>query len=236
MKKSIISPDSLRHGLAAVLAAVVALPVLSIAGLPEASRISGKYLEVRSCDVYTGPCFANAEMGLAGREGLLVWSIERGEWNGVELAGLNVIAVVKTDQTLGDMRYQPRRGRAVLITDARASTAQREALVDFARSMAGSLVADIREVECAPITAEMGACGKMGCASVNAPGLVEISTRCLSDKDHFCGNEETFYPPLTDVSHAMPAFSELAAYRGDGLDVRWEGRGQRNVFLGQFSR
>jgi len=29
--------------------------------------ITGDYLEVRSGDIYTGPCFANAEMGLTGK-------------------------------------------------------------------------------------------------------------------------------------------------------------------------
>src|SRR5206468_11413805 len=83
--------------------------------------ISGDYLEVRSCDVYTGPCFANAEMGLTGREGMLVWSVREGTRNGVSLAGLKVIAVVHTDDTLGDQRYQPRSGKAVLIVDAQAN-------------------------------------------------------------------------------------------------------------------
>src|SRR5206468_8037528 len=83
--------------------------------------ITGDYLEVRSCDVYTGPCFANAEMGLSGREGMLVWAIREGAWNGVKLDGLNVIAVVRTDGTLGDLRYQPRSGKAVLVVD-RAAT------------------------------------------------------------------------------------------------------------------
>ncbi len=31
-----------------------------------AANISGEYIEARTCNVYTGPCFANAEMGLAG--------------------------------------------------------------------------------------------------------------------------------------------------------------------------
>src|SRR3989440_9622353 len=90
-------------------------PVLAAPGI--ATTISGDYLEVRSCDVYTGPCFANAEMGLAGKEGILVWSVREGTWNGIKLDGLNVIAVVRTDGTLGDVRYQPRTGRAVLILD-----------------------------------------------------------------------------------------------------------------------
>src|SRR5439155_156434 len=82
--------------------------------------ISGDYLEVRSCDVYTGPCFANAEMNLTGKEGILVWSVREGNWKGTSLNGLSVIAVVRTDGTLGDLRYQPRSGNAVLIVDDKA--------------------------------------------------------------------------------------------------------------------
>src|SRR3954471_13350519 len=101
--------------------AVASLLIAStaLAGLP-ASKISGDYLEVRSCDVYTGPCFANSEMGLTGKEGMLVWSIRDGAWNGVDLSGLNVMAIVKVDGTLGDLKYQPRSGDAVLIVDAKA--------------------------------------------------------------------------------------------------------------------
>src|SRR6185369_9239591 len=66
--------------------------------------VKGDYLEVRSCDVYTGYCFANSEMNLAGKEGMMLWSIREGSWNGVKLDGLSVIAVVRTDATLGDLR------------------------------------------------------------------------------------------------------------------------------------
>ena len=89
---------------------------------------SGDYLEVRSCDVYTGPCFANAEMGLTGKEGILMWSVRQGSWQGTDIGGLNVIAVVRTDATLGDQENQPRRGKAVLIVDAKASARQQRAL------------------------------------------------------------------------------------------------------------
>src|SRR2546428_13192632 len=101
-----------------------------LAAQQPAPEISGGYLEVRSCDVYTGPCFANGEMGLTGKEAVMVWSVRTGSWKGVALNGLNVIAVVKTDDTMGDLRYQPRSGPAVLITDAAADAKQKEALTD----------------------------------------------------------------------------------------------------------
>src|SRR2546425_3585877 len=181
-----------------------------------APAISGDYLEARSCDVYTGPCFANAEMGLSGKEGILVWSVRQGAWNGVPLDGLNVIAVVRADGTLGDLRCQPRRGKAVLVVDRMATPKQQAALIDLARSLAGGLIQEVAEVKAASMEVAIGACARKGCASVKAGKLVEITTRCLGAKDHLCGNEETFYPPLTDVDGACPAVSELASYAGRG--------------------
>ena len=208
----------------------------AFAGKPAPTTITGNYLEVRSCDVYTGPCFANAEMGLSGREGMLVWAIREGAWNGVKLDGLNVIAVVRTDGTLGDLRYQPRSGKAVLVVDRAATPSQRDALTDFARSMAGGLIKEVTEVKTAPMDVAIATCGKKGCASVKAGNLVEITTRCLGSKDHLCGNEETFYPPLTEVSDAYPAFTELASFEGSGLNLTWAMVEKRNAFLGSFAR
>jgi hypothetical protein len=215
---------------------ILTLAVASTFGAKQAPTISGDYLEVRSCDVYTGPCFANSEMGLSGKEGMLVWAVREGTWNGVTLDGLSVIAVVRTDATLGDQHYEPRSGKAVLIVDARADARQRAALADLARTLSGKLVAEVAELKSASIEARIGACTKSGCSSVKAGNLVEITTRCFGDKDHVCGNENLFYPPLTEVAQPYPAFTELASYRGSGLNLTWEATGQRSAYLGTFSR
>jgi hypothetical protein len=200
-----------------------------------AAPIRGDYLEVRSCDIYTGPCFANAEMNLAGKEGMMVWSIREGAWNGTRLDGLAVIAVLKADGTLGDVAFEPRAAKAVLVVDARADARQKAALVDMVRSASGQLISKVVDVRSQAITAKIGACSKLGCASVSAGDLVQISTSCLGNKDHVCGNEETFYPPLTKVEGAYPVFTEVAAFRGAGLDCTWQIAGTRSAFLASFS-
>ena len=212
---------------------LLALATAAFAGNTPA--ISGDYLEVRSCDVYTGSCFANAEMNLAGKEAMMVWLVREGAWKGTKLDGLRVIAVVKADGTLGDLKYEPRAGRAVLIVDAKATARQKEALSDFASSMAGELAGKVVEVRTAPIEATLAACSKRGCASVKAGEAVEITTSCLGSKDHVCGNEETFYPPLTKVDGAYPVFADLATFRGTGLDCTWQIAGKRSAFLASFS-
>lgn len=213
---------------------MLALAAAAIAS-PTTPTISGDYLEVRSCDVYTGSCFANAEMNLAGKEGMMFWSVREGAWNGTKLDGLAVMAVVKADGTLGDLKYQPRSGDAVLIVDAKANAKQKEALADFARTMAGKLIAKVVDVKSSAIESKLATCSKQGCASVKAGDLVEISTSCLGGKHDVCGNEETFYPPLSKVDGAYPVFTDIATFTGKGLDCTWQIAGKRSAFLASFS-
>jgi hypothetical protein len=218
--------------LAALLMTLTAATALAVSQ----PAIKGDYLEVRSCDIYTGPCFANAEMGTAGKEAMLVWTVKEGSWQGTSLDGLSVIVVVRTDATLGNMKYEPRSGKAVLIVDEKASPSQQEALKSFAQSMAGKLISEVAAVKVTNIEAKLGSCNKSGCAVVKAKGLIDISTRCFGDDDHVCGNEDIFYPPLTDVSEPMPAYTEIAAFNGKGLNATWQFTGQRSAFLASFAR
>jgi len=50
---------------------------LSIAGV-QAADIHGQYVEARTADIYTGPCFANSEVELTGNLAVLGWKIEKG--------------------------------------------------------------------------------------------------------------------------------------------------------------
>src|SRR5437867_5003711 len=130
--------------------AILTLAALTtVAGSQSEPAISGDYLEVRSCDVYTGPCFANAEMNLTGKEGMLLWSVREGSWKGTTLDGLRVMAVVHTDATMGDVNFECRSGNAVLIVDSKADKKQKEALTDFARTMGDKLIAKVVAVRSA---------------------------------------------------------------------------------------
>src|SRR5436309_14896849 len=108
--------------------------ILCSAPLP-AAGITGKYIEARTCDVWTGPCFANAEMNLGGKHAVLGWKVDKGAFDGVNLDGLGVVAVVAASDTLG--LVQTGSAKAVLIVDRRADGKQREALVAFAKKQGG---------------------------------------------------------------------------------------------------
>ena len=81
----------------------------------------------------------------------------------------------------------------------------------------------------------MAGCAKEGCAKVTAGKLVEIETRCLGGNDHVCGNEELFYPPLTEVAKARPAYTLTGVFRGEGLGTQFDEANRRSAFLASFS-
>src|SRR5947208_14406464 len=75
--------------------------VLFAAAPVQAAGLTGHYLESRTCDVWTGPCFANAETSLGGKHAVLAWKVQEGTLDNVRLDGLGVVAVVETSDTLG---------------------------------------------------------------------------------------------------------------------------------------
>jgi hypothetical protein len=218
---------------AAVLSA--AATVSFAAGLPTARGLSGNYMEARTADVYTGPCFANGEVEINGKEAVFGWKINNGSWKGVNLAGLGVVGVVRTQHTLGDIHRPVNPAIAVLIVDIRATAEQRTALVAFAKAQTPDLLTNVVEVKSAPIEliVENGNIHG-GAARLTAGSLAEIATRGMTEADHTCGNEDIYYPPLTKLEHAMPAYALENSYKGDGLNETWSNRFHRSGFIGTF--
>jgi hypothetical protein len=215
-------------------AATLAAAAFSFAaGLP-ASNVSGNYMEARTADVYTGPCFANGEAEINGKEAVLGWKINNGSWKGVNIAGLGVVAVVRAEHTLGNVHIGPNSAIAALIVDSRADAAQREALVSFAKTQGGGLLKNVVKVQYAPIELTVQGSVHSGAARLTAGSLAEIRTRAMTEADHTCGNEDIFYPPLTKLEHAMPAYALENSYRGEGLGETWNSRLRRSSFIGTF--
>lgn len=212
--------------------AVCAVLVLPVAGL--AADIRGDYLETRTCDVFTGPCFANAQVGLTGKEAMLAWSIDQGTHRGVELGGLKVVALVMGSDTLGfggGLVVNPEPIRAALIVDAKATASQREALIDFVKTQAPRLMRDIVEVRSESIDMNIDHVAMV--ATLKAGNRALVKTRKLTHGDCVCTNEELYYPPLVKVHNAA------AAYTVDGKfsapRKQWSQPSTRSAYLATFA-
>lgn len=198
-----------------------------------AQQISGDYVETRSADVYTGQCFANGESGLVGHEAILAWHVSKGAWNGVPLDGLTVAAAVRAKGTLGDPYENPYPTKAVLMVDDRATLPQRAALVAFAQHMGGRLLQNVERVIAAPVALEISPTHH-GSSLLRAGQFAVVQTRAINEGDHLCGNEVTYYPPLTETAHHMPAVALTDQYEGPALGESWSNHDKRSAFVGTF--
>lgn len=199
------------------------------------ASLYGDYIEARTADVYTGPCFANGEVGQTGDLAVLGWRVSQGTWDGVKLDGLSVVGVLRASWTLGDISRTVYPVKSVLIVDDRANVEQRLALKSFAQRMGGDLLQDVVRVYYQPIELTFADNNlHSGQATLTAGSLAKIVTRSLNNGDHMCGNEETFYPPLTNVEHAMPVYTLADAFTGQGLGATWSRPFQRSSFVGTF--
>jgi hypothetical protein len=217
-----------------LLPATLGLFLLSALAVSSSAAVKGDYLEARSADVYTGPCFANSEVGLTGQEAILAWKIHDGDWKGVDLSGLTVVAVVRANATLGDPYHDPYPARSVLIVDSRANGPQRAALAAFAASMAGDLLDHVVRIETAPIQMTVEHGDLHGAARLVAGNFAQVETRSLCQGDHLCGNESIYYPPLVALVHSMPAFTLASSFSGSGLGEVWKNVDKRSAFVGSF--
>lgn len=209
---------------------------LGFAGGIPSQNIYGNYIEARTADVYTGPCFANSEAGLIGELAVFGWKVEKGSWQGVDLDGLSVVAAVRASATLGNVYQSAYPVKSVLIIDEKANPEQRLALRSFARKMGGDLLADVVRVDYQPIALgfENNDLHSMK-GTLTAGTLAKIQTRAMNEGDHICRNEEVWYQPLTKTTHAMAAYSLANTFQGQGLGTKWQSPDKRSAFLGNFA-
>src|SRR3984957_20211611 len=219
----------------AVAVVSLAMAGLSFAAEIQAHGIYGNYVEARTADVYTGPCFANSEVGLVGQLAVFGWKVTKGSWQGVDLDGMSVVGVVKAHHTLGDIYEKAYPVTAGMLGDPRANPEQRLALQSFAKHMAGDLLQDVVRVDYQPIELSFANDDIHSMkATLTAGNLAKISTRAINEGDHTCRNEEVWYRPLTKLDHAMPAYALANQCGGEGLGTTWSSPDKRSSFIGTF--
>jgi len=221
------------------------LTVLSVAMFPvselmaaetavASAEITGHYLEARSCQVYTGPCFANGETGLAGKEAVMAWKINSGEHAGVDLAGLSVVLAVHGSDTLGFNGLKDAKElKSVMIVDDQATDEQRTALISFAKQYSGPAGLTVVRVSSEPIAMSLDEFELKGKLKVG--DKMRLETRKAGRGDCICSNESAYYPPLAQVRHFAPAVSTVGDFKSRGLGVQWTSPGDRNAYMATFA-
>jgi hypothetical protein len=198
------------------------------------TEISGHYLEARSCQVYTGPCFANAETGLAGKEAVMAWKINAGQHEGVDLAGLSVVMAVHGSDTFGFGGLKDAEQlKSIILVDDKANDRQRAALISFVRQYSGKAGQAVVRVSSEPIKMTLDELDLKGKLAVGSK--IRLETRKAGLGDCICSNESAYYPPLAQVQHFAPGVSIVGEFKSRGLGVQWTSPGARNAYMATFA-
>ncbi len=215
------------------LACTLAVAMTFSAPALAANSISGTYLEARTCQIYTGPCFANGEVGSAGKDAVMSWSISKGKHNDVDLAGLAVALVVKSSHTLAfNGLADAKTLKAMIFVDANANSKQQEALRSFVVAQTGIKQANILAVQSAPIAMEFDK-DELN-ASVTIGRFAKVTARKARKGDCICSNESAYYPPLTKLTGFVPGVTIEGDVSARPLGTRWSIPDTRTAYLGLF--
>lgn len=199
-----------------------------------AGPITGTYLEARTCQVYTGPCFANGEVGSAGKDAVMTWKINSGSDKGVDLSGLSVAVVVKTSHTLGFNGFDDAKAlEAMIIVDSNATSTQQATLRRFALAQTGIAENKVKAVHSAPIKMDFDKTNLT--ASVDVGEFAKLKTRKARPGDCICSNESAYYPPLNKLSGFVPGVTIEGDVTARALGTRWSIPDTRTAYLGVFA-
>src|SRR6185295_8035896 len=117
----------MRKLLVAALALIVVAMAMVFSSSAANVSLHGDYVEVRTASVFAGACHYNGEVTTTGRDALMAWRVSSGQWQGVNLAGVRVLAIVSSESNLSD---KDAARQSEIIIDSTASRAQALAMLN----------------------------------------------------------------------------------------------------------
>jgi hypothetical protein len=214
-----------------LIASAAVFIVLGAALSARPATLTGTYVEARTAEVFAGACVVNGEVCTTGREALLAWKVGHGQFNGVSLDGLAVVAAVAADVNLGghEIGGDVAITRAALLVDARATAVQRDALVAMVKALSNGVVRNVVEVSAAPIEFV-----DSGHALRVAARTLRLTVEKHLDHDMSCGNKQWF-APLSTIDQAEMGMTVDNSFSGTSLGTKWSDPNKRSAFFGTFS-
>ena len=188
---------------------------------------AGEFVELHSCDLYTGGCTASSESTLLGRQLFRVWSISQGTWGNQDLAGLKV-AVLE----LGSVNLAEKGAfveKAEIFLPKGLAAAQKEALLCWVTAQ-GIAPASTRVTE-AEITYERSG---RATANVAVGDFISLSTMAIGKCSSGACGQALWYEPQVKHSSFEVVASRVSKIRDSCMNFRWTDHDRPNVFLASF--
>lgn len=217
----------MRKGLLAVLAMVVAVSALVFSSQAENVSLRGDYVEVRTASVFAGACHYNGEVVTTGRDAMMAWNVASGKWQGVDLAGVRVMAIVSADANLSES-HAARKSEIVI--DSKASRTQALAMLNALKEKYAATLGNVVTVRSAPVSFERNG---RSYSAVTADAAINIEAM---PNDLCCRMPNlVWYTPLVGLENRKVGYTSQAFYSGKVVSEPWSRSGENSAFYGTFS-
>jgi hypothetical protein len=216
----------MRKVLFMLMIVVVATSAFVFSSSAENVSVRGDYVEVRTASVFAGACHYNGEVVTTGREAMMAWNVTSGKWQGVDLTGVRVMAVVSSDANLGD-KNAARQSEVVIDS---ASRSQSLAVLNAIKEKYAASLGNIVKVRNAPIKFVREG-KKYAVAADDATIDVEAMPNDLCCKMP----NLVWYTPLVGLENRKVGYTTNAVYSGNTVGEQWSRAGENSAFYGSFS-
>jgi hypothetical protein len=217
----------MRKGLFVVAAMLVAVSALVFSSQAENVSLRGDYVEVRTASVFAGACHYNGEVVTTGRDAMMAWNVTSGKWQGVDLTGVRVMAIVSADANLSEDNAAR---QSEIIIDTNASRQQALAMVNALRAKYAASLGKVVEVRSAAISFERN--GRTYAVLTNEAAInVEAMPNDLCCKMP----NLVWYAPLVGLENRKVGYTSKALYSGKVVGEPWSRSGENSAFYGTFA-
>lgn len=216
----------MRKVLFMLMIVVVATSAFVFSSRAENVSVRGDYVEVRTASVFAGACHYNGEVVTTGREAMMAWNVTSGKWQGVDLTGVRVMAIVSSDANLGD-KNATRQSEVVIDSPSRS---QSLAILNAIKERYAASLGNIVKVRNAPIKFVREG-KKYAVAADDATIDVEAMPNDLCCKMP----NLVWYTPLVGLENRKVGYTTNAVYSGNTVGEQWSRAGENSAFYGSFS-
>lgn len=205
-----------------------ALPLLGLLGPAsneDTPSPSGRYAEARTASVFAGACHFGGEAVTTGRSALCVWRIEQGAFDGVDLAGVKLAALVTAEANLAEDVAR----RSVVYVDSPDAVRGLAALRWLAATRA-EIVGDVVLVRATSIETRI----EDETYRVRAGDWFELDGGALPDRACCKMPYEVWYRPFETQVHALVGQDESFGCSEPALGLAWSRPNENAAFFGVF--
>lgn len=179
------------------------------------SEISGDYIEVRSNRVFGCYCEWSGEAATGGKEAILAWDFKAGEFRGVPIRGVKIVAVIVAQSTLSQ-GLAPRQ--SVIFIDSAAAKEPQEATQALLRALYGQLLGDILKVHLVPVQFQKNPENN----HLRAGEIVSVSMRKARLPEDAMKGAVHWYDPFIPLAETTLGTTLQSKYRGQDFDRQWD--------------